>query len=80
MDVLALLMFGDQLAVTQDRQLISFFEAIAVGLNESDFGAIDPLLLDAGEILVWSSLIFLNELVPGGDLFIEPFDVLEGIF
>jgi len=78
-NVFTLLVLGDQLAKTDDGQLIAFLEAIAIGLDKGDLGPIDALFLDASEKFVLRAFMCLNELVPSGDLFIETGDVLERI-
>jgi hypothetical protein len=56
---------GDELTVTQNRQLVALFEAIAVGLDEGDLGAIDALP-PAPDIRKGSLVLVMG--VPSGDL------------
>ena len=78
-DVLALAVLGYELAVTQYRQLVALFEAIAVGFDEGDLGAIDPLFLYPGKILISGSLVLFDQGVPRRNLFVESGNVLERI-
>src|SRR5689334_5854262 len=72
-------MFGDELAVTDDGELIALVEPKAVGFDERDLGIVDALLFDARHKFVRCSFVFLNQLIPGGHFFVEPGDVLERI-
>jgi hypothetical protein len=74
-----LLVFGDKLAETDDRQLIAFCEAIAVGFDECNLRPVDALFLDPREKLVRRPFVLANEFVPGGDFVVKPRDVFERI-
>ena len=79
-NVLALPVFRDQLAVPQNYQLIAVLEPVPIGFDESHFGAIDTFFFAAREKFIGRALMLFNQVIPGGDFFVEPFDVLERIF
>ena len=51
-EILALAVLGDKLAVAQDDQLVAVLHAVAVELDEGHLGPIDPLFFHAREIFV----------------------------
>src|SRR5258706_389053 len=79
MDILTLLMFSDQLTEADDGQLVAFFEPAAIGLDESNLGAIDALFLDPGKKFVGRALMFLDQGVPRDNLLVHAGDVFKRI-
>ena len=72
--------FGDQLAVAENYQLVAVLEAEPIGFDKGHFGAIDTFLFAAREKFIGCALMFFDQVIPGGDFFVQASDVLESIF
>src|SRR5713226_2863693 len=74
-NIFALFMLADQLAVGKDDALVAIFKAVAVEFEKRDLGPIEPFFLFTSQRLIGGVGLLFLQFLPGSDLTVEGLQV-----